>query len=128
VSEPISEHDGPRFDEELPSGAIDDETVARGSVYARCGGVHRAESGRLRAPPTARRSTTPATLVEQSGLDVEPPDPTVEDDRETLRGSVQRPVRRRLPEVIDGTDGTVEESGRRCRCTSRRTARTCGTT
>lgn len=130
VSEPISEHDGPRFDEELPSGAIDDETVARGSVYALAAAAFTEPSqGVYEHFADGSLDDAVATLVEQSGLDVEPPDLTVEDDRETLAARYNDLFVVGYSEVIDGTDGRSRIRGRRCRCTSRRTARTCrGTT
>jgi len=112
VSEPISEHDGPRFDEELPSGAIDDETVARGSVYALAAAAFTEPSqGVYEHFADGSLDDAVATLVEQSGLDVEPPDLTVEDDRETLAARYNDLFVVGYSEVIDGTDGTVENQG-----------------
>ena len=112
VSEPIAERDGPGFDEELRRDAIDEEAAARGSVYALAaaafaepsGGVHeRFADGSL--------DESMATLVDRTGLDVDPPDLTVADDRETLAARYNDLFVIGYSEVIDGTDGTVENQG-----------------
>ena len=112
VSEPIAERDGPGFDEGLRTDAIDEEAAARGSVYALAaaafaepsGGVHeRFADGSL--------DESMATLVDRTGLDVDPPDLTVADDRETLAARYNDLFVIGYSEVIDGTDGTVENQG-----------------
>lgn len=52
-----------------------------------------------------------ATLVEHSGLDVEPPDATVDDDRETLSARYNDIFVIGYSEVVDKTDGTVDSQG-----------------
>ena len=112
MSESTPEHDGSETDTGLASDVLDDETTARGNVYALAAaaftepsqGIYgRFEDGSL--------DDAVKTLVEQSGLDVEPPDLTVEDDRETLSARYNDLFVVGYSEVIDGTDGTVENQG-----------------
>ncbi|WP_205596849.1 molecular chaperone TorD family protein [Halostella salina] len=52
-----------------------------------------------------------AALVERTGLDVEPPDATVDEDRETLAARYNDLFVVGYSEVVDRTDGTVDNTG-----------------
>jgi DMSO reductase family type II enzyme chaperone len=52
-----------------------------------------------------------ASLVDQTGLDVEIPDLTVEEDRDTLAARYNDLFVVGYSEVIDGTDGTIDNQG-----------------
>ncbi|EMA63891.1 molecular chaperone TorD family protein [Halorubrum lipolyticum] len=104
--------DDPRPDAGLPSDAIDEATAARGNVYALAAAAF-AEPSRGVYDEFADGSLDEAvaTHVGESGLDVDPPDLTVDDDRETLAARYNDLFVVGYSEVIDGTDGTVENQG-----------------
>lgn len=112
VSEPITERDGPQFDEGLRTDAIDEETAARGSVYALAAAAFAEPSDGLHERfADGSLDETMAALVDRTGLDVDPPDLAVADDRETLAARYNDLFVIGYSEVIDGTDGTVENQG-----------------
>ncbi|WP_280588497.1 molecular chaperone TorD family protein [Halorubrum sp. Boch-26] len=112
VSGSTPERDGSRLDTGLPSGAVDEETAARGNVYALVAAAFTEPSqGLYERFADGSLDDAVATLVERSGLDVDPPDLTVEDDRETLAARYNDLFVVGYSEVIDGTDGTVENQG-----------------
>jgi DMSO reductase family type II enzyme chaperone len=112
VSEPIADRDHSEFDDDRPTDAIDEETAARGNVYALAATAF-AEPSREAYERFADGSLDEAmaTLVERTGLDVDAPDLTVRDDRETLAARYNDLFVVGYSEVIDGTDGTVESQG-----------------
>lgn len=112
VAEPISERDSSGGGGDgLPDG-IDEETAARGSVYALAAAAF-AEPNQGVYERFADGSLDEAvtTLVDRTDLDVDAPDLTVEDDRETLAARYNDLFVIGYSEVIDGTDGTVENQG-----------------
>ena len=112
VSEPIAGRDGSEFDDGLPTDAVDEETAARGSVYALAAAAFAEPSqGAYERFADGSLDEAMATLVERTDLDVDPPDLTVEDDRETLAARYNDLFVVGYSEVIDGTDGTVESQG-----------------
>ncbi|MFC7186507.1 molecular chaperone TorD family protein [Halorubrum yunnanense] len=112
VSEPTSERGAPRFDDGLPRDAIDEVTAARGSVYAlAAAALTEPSEGVYERFADGSLDEAMTTLVGRSGLDVDPPDLTVEDDRETLAARYNDLFVVGYSEVIDGTDGTVENQG-----------------
>lgn len=112
VSGSTPERDGSQPDASLQNDAIDDETAARGSVYALVAAAFTEPSQEVYEQfADGSLDDAVATLVNRSGLDVEPPDLTVEDDRETLAARYNDLFVVGYSEVIDGTDGTVENQG-----------------
>lgn len=112
VSEPISGRDSSQLDGEFPTDAIDEEAAARGSVYALAATAFAEPSqGVYERFADGSLDEAMATLVDRTGLDVDPPDLTVEEDRETLAARYNDLFVIGYSEVIDGTDGTVENQG-----------------
>ncbi|WP_128906575.1 molecular chaperone TorD family protein [Halorubrum amylolyticum] len=119
VSESTSERDGAQPerdgappDASLPSDAVEEETAARGNVYALAAAAFAEPSqGVYERFADGSLDEAVATLVERSGLDVDPPDLTVDDDRETLAARYNDLFVVGYSEVIDGTDGTIESQG-----------------
>lgn len=112
VSGSTSERDDPRPDTGLPSDAIDEATAARGTVYALAAAAFGEPSqGVYERFADGSLDDAVAEAVERSALDVESPDLTVEDDRETLSARYNDLFVVGYSEVIDGTDGTVENQG-----------------
>ena len=112
VSERSSERGGSRFGEGVPSDAIDGETAARGGVYALAAAAFaEPNEGVYERFADGSLDEATAALVDRTDLDVDPPDLTVEDDRETLAARYNDLFVVGYSEVIDGTDGTVESQG-----------------
>lgn len=118
VSEPFAERDGSESDEGLPTDAgvpadaVDEETAARGSVYALAAAAFAEPSqGAYARFADGSLDDAMAALVDRTDLDVDPPDLTVADDRETLAARYNDLFVVGYSEVIDGTDGTVENQG-----------------
>ncbi|WP_066414760.1 molecular chaperone TorD family protein [Halorubrum aethiopicum] len=92
--------------------AADDDAAARGAIYGILASAFE-EPAPARHDDFADGSIDRAvsTLVERSGLDVDVPDLTVDDDRETLAARYNDLFVVGYSEVIDGTDGTIENQG-----------------
>lgn len=95
-----------------PLPDVEGEPAARGAVYAL--------AARLFAAPTdtVYRDLADGTvdrelrdLLERTGLDVSPPDLTVEDDHETLSARYNDLFVVGYSEVVDKTDGTIDSHG-----------------
>lgn len=112
VSEQTPQGGAPRLEDGLPSGAVDEATAARGNVYALAASAFVEPSqGIYERFADGSLDEATATLVDRSGLDVDPPDLAVEDDRETLAARYNDLFVVGYAEVIDGTDGTIESQG-----------------
>ncbi|MFC7324674.1 molecular chaperone TorD family protein [Halorubrum rutilum] len=117
VSESTADRNGDFEDSEHPDGrppdeAVDTETGARGAVYGLLASAFdepTPEPYEGFADGSIDRAMS--TLVARSGLDVDPPDLTVDDDRETLAARYNDLFVVGYSEVIDGTDGTIENQG-----------------
>ncbi|WP_435096651.1 molecular chaperone TorD family protein [Halorubrum sp. N11] len=112
VSGSTPERDGAQPDTELQSDGVDDQTAARGSVYALAAAAFAEPSGGIYEQfADGSLDEVMAAHVDRSNLGVEPPDLTVEDDRETLSARYNDLFVVGYSEVIDGTDGTIENQG-----------------
>jgi len=112
VSEPTSERDAPRPDRSLSTAATDESTAARGTVYALAAAAFGEPSqGVYEQFADGSLDDAVAEAVERSGLDVVSPDLIVDDDRETLSARYNDLFVVGYSEVIDGTDGTIENQG-----------------
>ena len=94
------------------SDEITTDAGARGGVYALAAKAfdHPSEAF-YRELETGRVDELFAELVGRSGLDVRPPDATVDEDRETVAARFNDLVVVGYSEVVDRTDGTVENYG-----------------
>jgi DMSO reductase family type II enzyme chaperone len=91
---------------------IDPEPGARGGVYALVARIFTDPNDELyRALDSGALTAEFEQLVDRSGLDVEPPDCTVEDDHETLSARFNDLFVVGYSEVIDKTDGTMDNYG-----------------
>ena len=91
---------------------VSTEAGARGAIYALAARIFDDPSDAFhRSLADGRVHDQFTALVEQSGLDVDPPDATVDDDRETLSARYNDLFVISYSEVIDPTDGTVENEG-----------------
>jgi DMSO reductase family type II enzyme chaperone len=96
--------------------ALADEIVtdagARGGVYALAASAFDQPSETFyRELAAGRVDDQFAALIDRCGLDVEPPDTTVTEDRETVAARFNDLFVVGYSEVIDKTDGTVENHG-----------------
>jgi DMSO reductase family type II enzyme chaperone len=108
--------DGDRSASEGDFRAVADEVTteagARGAIYALLGrAFENPEKSFHRALEAGRVDDQLAALVDRSGLDVAPPDATVTDDRETLSARYNDLFVIGYSEVVDRTDGTVDNTG-----------------
>ncbi|MXR40325.1 molecular chaperone [Halobaculum sp. WSA2] len=93
-------------------GAVDSEAAARGAVYALAARTFTEPDEELYdALSDGSLDAEFATLVERTGLDVDPPDLGVDDDRDTLAARYNDLFVIGYSEVIDGTDGTIDSQG-----------------
>ena len=94
------------------SDEITTDAGARGGVYALAAkAFDQPGESFYRDLETGRVDDLFATLVDRSGLDVRPPETTVEEDRETVAARFNDLFAVGYSEVVDGTDGTVESHG-----------------
>jgi DMSO reductase family type II enzyme chaperone len=94
------------------SDEITTDAGARGGVYALAAKAFDQPSERFyRELETGRVDDLFAALVDRSGLDVRPPDATVDEDRETVAARFNDLFVVGYSEVVDKTDGTVESYG-----------------
>ncbi|MFC6954470.1 molecular chaperone TorD family protein [Halorubellus litoreus] len=92
--------------------AVDTETGARGAVYALAARTFTEPDEDLYAAlADGSLDDEFAALVDRTGLDVAPPDLTVDDDRDTLAARYNDLFVVGYSEVVDGTDGTVHSEG-----------------
>jgi DMSO reductase family type II enzyme chaperone len=91
---------------------VETETSARGAVYALAARAFTEPDDEL-YPVLADGAFDEAfaALVDRTGLDVDPPDLTVDDERDTLAARYNDLFVVGYSEVIDGTDGTIESQG-----------------
>ncbi|WP_136602624.1 molecular chaperone TorD family protein [Salinigranum halophilum] len=93
------------------SNAITTDVGARGGVYALAAKTFDQPSEAFyQELATGRIDDFFAGLVDQSGLDVEPPDATVDEDRQTVAARFND-LFVGYSEVVDKTDGTVDNYG-----------------
>ncbi|MFA9516164.1 molecular chaperone TorD family protein [Halopenitus sp. H-Gu1] len=93
-------------------GAIDTETGARGAVYALAARAFGEPDPELYgALADGSFDEEFATFVDHTGLAVDSPDLTVDDDRNTLAARYNDLFVVGYSEVIDGTDGTIDNQG-----------------
>lgn len=93
-------------------GRVDAKTAARGAVYALAARAFTEPDDELYdALSDGSLDDEFATLVDRTGLDVDPPDLTVDDDRDTLAARYNDLFVVGYSEVIDGTDGTIDSQG-----------------
>ena len=91
---------------------VDTETGARGAVYALAARTVTEPDDELYAALAAGSLDDEfAALVDRTGLDVDRPDLTVNDDRDTLAARYNDLFVVGYSEVVDGTDGTVHGEG-----------------
>src|SRR6056297_3333556 len=91
---------------------VDPEPGARGAVYALVARAFTDPDDELyEAIASGSLTAEFTTLVDRSGLDVTPPELTVEDDHETVSARFNDLFVVGYSEVIDKTDGTVENYG-----------------
>ncbi|WP_435345893.1 molecular chaperone TorD family protein [Haloarchaeobius sp. HRN-SO-5] len=91
------------------AGAIDVEAGARGAVYALVARTFTEPDERLyRALDAGDVADELTDLLERTGLDVAPPDLSVADDHETLSARYNDLFVVGYSEVVDKTDGTVD--------------------
>ena len=94
------------------SNAITTDVGARGSVYALAAKTFDQPSEAFyQELATGRIDDFFAGLVDQSGLDVKPPDATVDEDRQTVAARFNDLFVVGYSEVVDKTDGTVDNYG-----------------
>ncbi|WP_136591770.1 molecular chaperone TorD family protein [Salinigranum halophilum] len=94
------------------SNAITTDVGARGGVYALAAKTFDQPSEAFyQELATGRIDDFFAGLVDQSGLDVEPPDATVDEDRQTVAARFNDLFVVGYSEVVDKTDGTVDNYG-----------------
>jgi DMSO reductase family type II enzyme chaperone len=106
------DHSGYRDDGEGVGESIDPGPVARGAMYALLARTFDAPDKRLyQAIETGDLQTEIDALLDRSGLDVSAPDIPVEDDRETLSARYNDLFVVGYSEVLDKTDGTMENYG-----------------
>lgn len=99
-------------DYERLSANVTTEAGARGAVYALVARTFAGPDDELyRVLDGGALDDEFAALVGRTGLDVEPPDATVADDRETLSARYNDLFVVGYSEVIDRTDGTIENRG-----------------
>lgn len=108
----MAAEDTPRTDLTTLSDQISTDTGARGGVYALSAKAFDQPSETFyRELETGRIDELFATLVDRSGLDVQSPDMTVDEDRETVAARFNDLFVVGYSEVIDKTDGTIESYG-----------------
>lgn len=102
-------------DRPAPAAIPDDvrtDAGARGALYALAARLFdNPDEESYRALDSGRVDEQVATLLDRSGLDVDPPDLTVADDRETLSARYNDLFVVGYSEVVDKTDGTVDSQG-----------------
>jgi DMSO reductase family type II enzyme chaperone len=105
--------DEPRpADPKALSEEITTDAGARGGVYALAAtAFDQPGEAFYRDLETGRVDDLFELLVDRSGLDVRPPETTVEEDRETVAARFNDLFTVGYSEVVDGTDGTVESYG-----------------
>ncbi|MFC7209043.1 molecular chaperone TorD family protein [Natronoarchaeum sp. GCM10025321] len=112
MSEPTPDRDSSRPAVDIDTEALDTATGARGSVYALAARALSDPDPELYAAlADGSIDSAVASLVDQAGLDIEAPDLTVEDDRDTLAARYNDLFVVGYSEVIDGTDGTIDSQG-----------------
>ena len=102
--------------ERADTGTLPDEIAtdagARGGVYALAAQTFDQPSESFyRELETGRVDDQFAALVDRSGLDVDPPNVTVDDDRETMAARFNDLFVVGYAEVVDKTDGTIDSEG-----------------
>lgn len=103
---------GVRFNEEWLGDDGDVVAGARGAMYALFAGTFDEPDTELyRAIENSHLESEVSALLERSGLEVALPDLTVTDDRETLAARYNDLFVVGYSEVIDKTDGTMENYG-----------------
>ncbi|WP_323675994.1 molecular chaperone TorD family protein [Halorubellus sp. PRR65] len=91
---------------------VDTETGARGAVYALAARAFAEPDDDLYAAlADGSLDEEFAALVDRTGLDVAPPDLSVDDDHDTLAARYNDLFVVGYSEVIDGTDGTIDSQG-----------------
>jgi len=91
---------------------ISTDAGARGGVYALAAQTFDQPSEAFyRELETGRVDDQFAALVDRSGIDVDPPDVTVDDDRETMAARFNDLFVVGYAEVVDKTDGTIDSEG-----------------
>ena len=94
------------------SDEIEVDAGARGAVYALLARLFTEADEELYAALSGGGVTDEcARLLERTGLDVDPPDLTVEEERETLSARYNDLFVVGYSEVVDRTDGTVHNEG-----------------
>jgi DMSO reductase family type II enzyme chaperone len=94
------------------SSEVTTDVGARGGVYALAAKTFDQPSESFyQELATGRIDDLFAGLVDQSGLDVEPPDATVDEDRQTIAARFNDLFVVGYSEVVDKTDGTVDNYG-----------------
>jgi DMSO reductase family type II enzyme chaperone len=92
--------------------AVDTEAGARGAVYALAARAFTEPDAELYATlADGSLDDEFAALVDRTDLDVDAPDLTVDDDRDTLAARYNDLFVVGYSEVVDGTDGTVHSEG-----------------
>jgi DMSO reductase family type II enzyme chaperone len=93
-------------------GRVETETGARGAVYAIAARAFSEPDDELYAAlADGSLDAEFAALVDRTGLDVDPPDLTVDDDHDTLAARYNDLFVIGYSEVVDGTDGTIDNQG-----------------
>jgi DMSO reductase family type II enzyme chaperone len=91
---------------------VDSDVGARGAVYALAARAFAEPDDELYAAlADGSLDEEFAALVDRTGLDVDPPDLTVDDDHDTLAARYNDLFVVGYSEVVDGTDGTIDSQG-----------------
>jgi DMSO reductase family type II enzyme chaperone len=110
--DPADRHPDTAPEEEALVEQVESEAAARGAVYALAARAFAQPDEDLHAAlADGSFDEEFAALVDRTGLDVSPPDLTVEDDHDTLAARYNDLFVVGYSEVIDGTDGTIDSQG-----------------
>lgn len=94
------------------AGDVTTDAGARGALYALTAGLFDdPDQGTYRALDAGRIQDQAVDLLELTGLAVDPPDLTVDDDRQTMSARFNDLFAVGFAEVVDKTDGTVDSQG-----------------